>query len=51
MLEVRDLPPLEPDQVYEVWLIGDDGYQRQQASSTSRRTSTPSSPTATSTRP
>jgi anti-sigma-K factor RskA len=25
MLEVRDLPPLEPDQVYEVWLIGEDG--------------------------
>jgi hypothetical protein len=25
MLEVRDLPPLEPDQVYEVWLIGADG--------------------------
>ncbi|HEX2282017.1 MAG TPA: anti-sigma factor, partial [Thermomicrobiales bacterium] len=25
LLEVRDLPPLEPDQVYEVWLIGEDG--------------------------
>jgi anti-sigma-K factor RskA len=25
ILEVRDLPPLEPDQVYEVWLIGEDG--------------------------
>ena len=25
MLEVRDLPPLEADQVYEVWLIGEDG--------------------------
>jgi hypothetical protein len=25
ILEVRDLPPLEPDQVYEVWLIGADG--------------------------
>jgi hypothetical protein len=25
MLDVRDLPPLEPDQVYEVWLIGADG--------------------------
>ena len=25
MLEVRDLPPLEPDQVYEVWLIGANG--------------------------
>jgi anti-sigma-K factor RskA len=25
MLDVRDLPPLQPDQVYEVWLIGADG--------------------------
>jgi anti-sigma-K factor RskA len=25
ILDVRDLPPLEPDQVYEVWLIGGDG--------------------------
>ena len=25
MLDVHDLPPLEPDQVYEVWLIGDEG--------------------------
>jgi anti-sigma-K factor RskA len=25
MLDVRDLPPLPPDQVYEVWLIGADG--------------------------
>jgi anti-sigma-K factor RskA len=25
MLDVRDLPPLPPDQVYEVWLIGVDG--------------------------
>jgi anti-sigma-K factor RskA len=25
VLDVRDLPPLEPDQVYEVWLIGEDG--------------------------
>ncbi len=25
MLEVRDLPPLEPGQVYEVWLIGEEG--------------------------
>jgi negative regulator of sigma E activity len=25
ILDVRDLPPLEPDQVYEVWLIGADG--------------------------
>src|SRR5215217_1501657 len=25
MLDVRDLPPLKPDQVYEVWLIGADG--------------------------
>jgi negative regulator of sigma E activity len=25
MLDVRDLPPLEPDQVYEVWLISADG--------------------------
>ena len=25
ILDVRDLPPLEPDQVYEVWLIGEDG--------------------------
>jgi hypothetical protein len=25
MLEVRDLPPLKPDQVYEVWLIGAEG--------------------------
>jgi anti-sigma-K factor RskA len=25
ILEVRDLPPLEPDQVYEVWLIGANG--------------------------
>jgi anti-sigma-K factor RskA len=25
MLNVSDLPPLEPDQVYEVWLIGEDG--------------------------
>ena len=25
LLDVRDLPPLEPDQVYEVWLIGEDG--------------------------
>jgi negative regulator of sigma E activity len=25
MLDVRDLPPLEPDQVYEVWLIGAEG--------------------------
>jgi anti-sigma-K factor RskA len=24
ILDVRDLPPLEPDQVYEVWLIGED---------------------------
>jgi anti-sigma-K factor RskA len=24
-LDVRDLPPLAPDQVYEVWLIGGDG--------------------------
>jgi anti-sigma-K factor RskA len=25
ILDVRDLPPLEPHQVYEVWLIGEDG--------------------------
>jgi anti-sigma-K factor RskA len=25
ILDVRDLPPLEPDHVYEVWLIGEDG--------------------------
>jgi hypothetical protein len=25
ILDVRNLPPLEPDQVYEVWLIGADG--------------------------
>jgi anti-sigma-K factor RskA len=25
MLDVRGLPPLKPDQVYEVWLIGEDG--------------------------
>jgi anti-sigma-K factor RskA len=25
MLDVRDLPPLEPEQVYEVWLIGAEG--------------------------
>ena len=25
LLDVRDLPPLEPDQVYEVWLIGGEG--------------------------
>jgi anti-sigma-K factor RskA len=25
ILDVRDLPPLEPDQVYEVWLIGEEG--------------------------
>ena len=25
ILDVRDLPPLAPDQVYEVWLIGEDG--------------------------
>jgi anti-sigma-K factor RskA len=25
ILDVRDLPPLEPDQVYEVWLIGANG--------------------------
>lgn len=25
LLDVRDLPALEPDQVYEVWLIGSDG--------------------------
>jgi anti-sigma-K factor RskA len=25
MLDVQDLPPLEPDQVYEVWLIGAEG--------------------------
>jgi anti-sigma-K factor RskA len=25
MLDVRDLPPLKPDQVYEVWLIGANG--------------------------
>jgi negative regulator of sigma E activity len=25
LLDVRDLPPLEPDQVYEVWLIGAEG--------------------------
>ena len=25
MLDVSDLPPLEPDQVYEVWLIGENG--------------------------
>jgi anti-sigma-K factor RskA len=25
LLDVRDLPPLKPDQVYEVWLIGADG--------------------------
>ena len=25
MLDVRDLPPLQPGQVYEVWLIGEDG--------------------------
>jgi anti-sigma-K factor RskA len=25
LLDVRDLPPLQPDQVYEVWLIGEDG--------------------------
>ena len=24
ILTVRDLPPLAPEQVYEVWLIGDD---------------------------
>jgi negative regulator of sigma E activity len=25
LLDVRDLPPLKPDQVYEVWLIGSEG--------------------------
>ena len=25
ILDVRDLPPLESGQVYEVWLIGEDG--------------------------
>ena len=25
LVDVRDLPPLHPDQVYEVWLIGEDG--------------------------
>ena len=25
ILDVRDLPPLKPDQVYEVWLIGAEG--------------------------
>ena len=25
IVDVRDLPPLEADQVYEVWLIGEDG--------------------------
>jgi hypothetical protein len=25
MFDVNDLPPLEPDQVYEVWLIGAEG--------------------------
>jgi anti-sigma-K factor RskA len=25
LLDVRDLPPLKPDQVYEVWLIGSKG--------------------------
>ena len=25
VLDVRDLPPLQPDQVYEVWLIGANG--------------------------
>jgi anti-sigma-K factor RskA len=25
LLDVRGLPPLEPDQVYEVWLIGGEG--------------------------
>jgi hypothetical protein len=25
MLDVRDLPPLQPNQVYEVWLIGAEG--------------------------
>jgi anti-sigma-K factor RskA len=25
LLDVRDLPPLEPGQVYEVWLLGADG--------------------------
>jgi hypothetical protein len=25
ILDVRDLPPLQPDQVYEVWLIGEEG--------------------------
>jgi anti-sigma-K factor RskA len=25
LLDVRDLPPLQPDQVYEVWLIGEEG--------------------------
>jgi negative regulator of sigma E activity len=25
LLDVRDLPPLKPDQVYEVWLIGANG--------------------------
>jgi len=25
MVDVRDLPPLQPDQVYEVWLIGAEG--------------------------
>jgi len=25
VLDVRDLPPLGPDEVYQVWLIGDDG--------------------------
>jgi len=25
MVDVRDLPPLKPDQVYEVWLIGAEG--------------------------
>ena len=25
IVDVRDLPPLETDQVYEVWLIGEDG--------------------------
>jgi anti-sigma-K factor RskA len=25
IVDVRDLPPLHPDQVYEVWLIGEDG--------------------------
>lgn len=28
LLAVRDLPPLAPDQVYQVWLIGPDGVPR-----------------------